>query len=492
VTVRETLVGRYDLLDVLGRGGMGVVYRARDRMLDRVVAVKVLPGETADDPSTVARFEREARAVAALSDANVVAVFDIGRDRETRFIVMECVPGRSLAQLVRAEGRLPVARAVGIAAQVASALAAAHRAGLVHRDIKPANVMVDDAGAVKVLDFGIVRGLASTSLTQTAIVLGSAPYMAPEVARGGQADARSDIYSLGCLLYELLTGRPPFTGELAAAIMHQHNLSSPRPPRELGPDTPPALDALVMRMLAKRPSARPQTADEVVSALGAASRDPAVPALRWGRGAQIWTAGLALLAVAVLALVLLGSSSGGSQRAARQTTAATKPQARHPNGTSSTRAASTRPSASSPDSRPTTVPAAAGALASLITQDLQSGGIDQHGRDVLSRLQDILGSYEQGRAGDALHKLDDLTGYVGDLSAHGDIRAAALQGIGVAIGDLRTAIARAAPVAPSTPAGAAATPPPTGKTGKASKPGKPGKPPKGPGHGEGHGHGGGD
>ncbi|HEX3615754.1 MAG TPA: protein kinase, partial [Solirubrobacteraceae bacterium] len=201
--VREVLAERYELLEVLGRGGMGVVYRARDRVLGRVVAVKVLPFDRAQDPVSVARFEREALAVAALSHRNIVAVFDAGSDGDTRFIVMEYLGGRTLAEVLRERGALDVEQAVDVAAQVASALAAAHRAGIVHRDIKPANVMLDEHGHIKVLDFGIARLVSGLSLTQTAMVIGSAQYLAPELCRGASADARSDIYALGCVLYAL-------------------------------------------------------------------------------------------------------------------------------------------------------------------------------------------------------------------------------------------------------------------------------------------------
>jgi serine/threonine-protein kinase len=279
VRVQGVLAGRYELRDVLGRGGMGVVYRATDRVLGRPVAVKVLPVDRAEDPSLVLRFEREALAAAALNHANVVAVFDSGRDHETRFIVMEYVDGANLAQRLRDRGPLTAGETAAIAAQIAGAMAAAHRAGLIHRDIKPANVMVDRTGRVKVLDFGIARALASTSLTQTATVLGSAPYLAPEVARGEPADERSDTYSLGCVLYEMLAGRPPFTGELPAAIVHQHTTAPPRPIRELTPDVPPALAGLIMRMLAKSPGDRPDDS-EVVRALTSPLTPPTPPAAR--------------------------------------------------------------------------------------------------------------------------------------------------------------------------------------------------------------------
>jgi serine/threonine-protein kinase len=269
----QTIAGRYELLDVLGRGGMGVVYRARDQLLERIVAVKVLPAEYADDPLLVERFEREARAAARLNHPNIVAVFDTGRDGSVRYIVMECVPGQSLAQLLNERGALPVAEAVEIAAQVADALGVAHTAGIVHRDIKPGNVMVEPSARCKVLDFGIARLAADAALTQTASLLGSAPYMPPEMSLGRSSDARSDIYSLGCVLYELLTDRPPFRGEVAAAIINQHVNVAPRPPSELNPAVPPGVDALVLRMLAKDPADRPQSGAETAAALRASLRD---------------------------------------------------------------------------------------------------------------------------------------------------------------------------------------------------------------------------
>jgi eukaryotic-like serine/threonine-protein kinase len=270
---RRTLAGRYRLGEVIGRGGMSTVYRATDLSLDRVVAVKVAMDPLLErDPVYAARFKREARAAAALSEPGVVTVFDAGADGATRYIVMEYVEGRNLAEILRKEGPLEPARAAPIAEQVADTLAAAHAAGIVHRDIKPANIMVIDGGAatasatherVKVLDFGIAWTQDAVALTQTASVLGTAPYMSPEQAMGNPADARSDIYSLGCVLYEMLTGKPPFMAEVAAAVLHQHVRVAPKPPRALNPAIPRALDALVLEMLAKDPSDRPQTAAEV-------------------------------------------------------------------------------------------------------------------------------------------------------------------------------------------------------------------------------------
>jgi eukaryotic-like serine/threonine-protein kinase len=263
--VAEILAGRYELLEVIGRGGMGVVYRARDRTLERTVAVKVLPAEFAEDVTLVERFSREARAAARLSDPHIVAVFDSGRDDDMRYIVMECVPGVSLARLLQERGPLAPPESVEIAAQIATALAAAHAAGIVHRDVKPANVMVQPSQSIKVLDFGIAHAAADHALTRTTMVLGSAPYLAPEVALGGSADERSDIYALGCVLYEMLTGRPPFVGDLPAAVMNQHATVAPQPVRAYEPTVPGALDELIMQMLAKDPSERPQAALELAS-----------------------------------------------------------------------------------------------------------------------------------------------------------------------------------------------------------------------------------
>jgi eukaryotic-like serine/threonine-protein kinase len=345
--VQEVLAERYELIDVLGRGGMGVVYRARDRRLDRVVAIKLLPADSAQDPTAVARFEREALAAAALTHRNIVSVFDLRRDAATRFIVMECVGGRSLARIVREEGAFGVEEAVAIGAQVASALGAAHSAGIVHRDIKPANLMLDEDGTVKVLDFGIVRLTAGAALTQTATVLGSAAYLAPELSHGAQADARSDLYALGCVLYELLTGRPPFVGELPAAILNQHISRTPGPPEQLNPAVPPALNALVLKMLSKEPGERPQDALGLVAALpatvssrgevtldggtprktlplvepvGAATAPtmviglPRFGAFSWSRRTLGALAAVVMFALAVALIELAGSSGSGPAR----------------------------------------------------------------------------------------------------------------------------------------------------------------------------------
>jgi serine/threonine-protein kinase len=338
----RALAGRYQLEEVIGRGGMSTVYRATDAVLGRTVAVKVLlAGLVEQDASYVARFQREARAAAALHNRAVVAVYDVGVDGDERFIVMEHVKGRSLAAMLSGGEPLPLQESLRIGEQVASALGAAYAGGIVHRDIKPANVMVADDGAVKVLDFGIARMLDGTTITQAASVLGTAAYMAPERAMGEPGDARADIYSLGCLLYAMLTGAPPFRAEHAAAVLHQHVNSSPQPAGDLRPGVPPELDALVADMLAKAPEDRPQNAARVGERLRAMSEpaDPTAPTARLAPAAPLVASaataptrvlagpptpgrrrrqGLAaaLGAAAVGLIVLVLSWSGGSPRPA--------------------------------------------------------------------------------------------------------------------------------------------------------------------------------
>ncbi|MGH2766938.1 MAG: protein kinase domain-containing protein, partial [Actinomycetota bacterium] len=222
MTATRVLNDRYEVGALLGEGGMARVYRGTDRVLNRTVAIKVLSGKYASDDSFVTRFRREAQSAAGLNHANVVGVYDTGDQDQMHYIVMEYVEGETLGDVLRREGRLDPDRATAIAVEVATALQAAHHTGLVHRDIKPGNVMMDRDGRVKVMDFGIARAAADDTLTQTGLVLGTAAYLSPEQAQGLAVDARSDIYSLGCLLHEMLTGRPPFTGDTPVAIAYKH------------------------------------------------------------------------------------------------------------------------------------------------------------------------------------------------------------------------------------------------------------------------------
>jgi len=260
---QRVLNDRYEIAGVLGQGGMAKVFKGTDRVLGRTVAVKVLAPHFADDEGFVARFRREAQAAAALNHPNIVGVFDTGSQNGVHFIVMEYVEGRTLRDVIRADAPLLPERAIEITDAVARALSAAHEAGLVHRDIKPGNIMLTRGGEVKVMDFGIARTTTGDTLTQTAAILGTALYLSPEQAQGQQVDARSDIYSLGCVFYEMLTAHSPFEGDSPVAIAYRHVRETPRLPSELNPDVPPELDAVVMKMLAKNPENRYQSAPEL-------------------------------------------------------------------------------------------------------------------------------------------------------------------------------------------------------------------------------------
>jgi eukaryotic-like serine/threonine-protein kinase len=259
----QILLGRYEVGRLLGAGGMAEVYEGHDRLLARRVAIKILLAQYAHDPAFLARFRREAQAAASLSHPNIVGVFDTGSEGDTWFIVMEYIDGRTLKDIIRAEGALYWTRAAEVAADVAGALAVAHARGIVHRDVKPGNVMLTTEGKVKVMDFGIARATAVPSITQTSAVVGTAQYIAPEQAQGLEVDARSDVYSLGCCLYEMVTGQVPFTGPTPVAIAYRHVREDPTPPRALNPDVPVPLERVCLKAMAKRPEDRYQTAAEM-------------------------------------------------------------------------------------------------------------------------------------------------------------------------------------------------------------------------------------
>jgi beta-lactam-binding protein with PASTA domain/predicted Ser/Thr protein kinase len=263
------LGGRYELGSVLGRGGMAEVYLAHDTRLGRTVAVKTLRVDLARDPSFQARFRREAQSAASLNHPAIVAVYDTGEDYVDQvsipYIVMEYVDGSTLRELLHSGRKLLPERTLEMCIGILQALEYSHRNGIVHRDIKPANVMLTRTGQVKVMDFGIARAMGDSgmTMTQTAAVIGTAQYLSPEQAKGEQVDARSDLYSTGCLLYELLTVRPPFIGDSPVAVAYQHVREEPQPPSTFDPEITPAQDAIVMRALVKDPDYRYQSADEM-------------------------------------------------------------------------------------------------------------------------------------------------------------------------------------------------------------------------------------
>jgi eukaryotic-like serine/threonine-protein kinase len=272
MTSPQHLSDRYELGDILGFGGMSEVHLARDQRLHRDVAVKVLRADLARDPSFYLRFRREAQNAAALNHPAIVAVYDTGEAETPNgplpYIVMEYVEGVTLRDIVHTEGPMEPRRAIEVIADACQALNFSHQHGIIHRDVKPANIMISNAGAVKVMDFGIARALAdASSVTQTAAVIGTAQYLSPEQARGEKVDARSDVYSLGCVLYEILTGEPPFVGDSPVAVAYQHVREDPVPPSQRHEGISPELDAVVLKALAKNPENRYQSAAEMRSDL---------------------------------------------------------------------------------------------------------------------------------------------------------------------------------------------------------------------------------
>jgi hypothetical protein len=391
--------GRYQLREVLGTGGMATVWRATDDVLGRDVAVKVLSSQFATDAAFVARFNREARHVAALSNSHIVTVFDCGVDDTTPYIVMELVSGRTLRQVLDETGTLPPDEAVAIAAAVCDALGAAHAAGLVHRDIKPANIVLSGRD-VKVLDFGIARAQFPAGGTRTNGILGTAAYLSPEQASGLSVGPQSDLYSLGCVLFEMLTGAPPFAADSEVAVAYRQVHDDPGLPSARRPGIPAKLDWITARLLAKRPVDRPAGAlaarEGLMTALapdqttvfaappvnGSELRQAPYP-YRWRPSEMVLAMGL-LAALAALAVVLLTPA----------TIAAPLAPSRHP-------AAGGQARQSSPARSPAPPPAGGHGLSPLAAAagafvgDLETGHADgevseQAGQNLLNQLQQLL------------------------------------------------------------------------------------------------------
>jgi eukaryotic-like serine/threonine-protein kinase len=480
------LDGRYQLGSLLGAGGMARVYLATDRVLERQVAVKVLRASDAQDPLFVERFRREARAAARLSHPNIVAVFDSGSDADQPYLVMEYVPGQSLAQVLARQGRLAPRRVVELAIQVCAALAAAHAQGLVHRDIKPANVLVGPDGQVKVTDFGIVKASAATTLTGTGTVLGTAAYLSPEQAHGGPVDARSDLYGLGCVLYELVCGGPPFgsgADRSPVAIATRHVSELPEPPSARNPQVDPALETVMLTALAKDPAQRYQSAVELHHALervlagDATPAAPAAPAVPTepllaplgrtgttptatgpaagddgrGPGWPRWALLAAGTALGIaLVIVLLWPDGGDTPARLPEAGSGVSPATSAPSST--TPGSTARPAPAAPG-----VPAALANLTAVITTARQQGTADQEAEALLDQAADLANALEGGRKDNKGHNKDDGKGKgqeaakklaelqrtVDELIGQGKIRPPATTQIQQAVAQLGQAVQQA-------------------------------------------------
>ena len=267
--MKQTLIGgRYDLRDPLGGGGMAEVFLAHDEVLERDLAVKILREEYAGDEGFVERFRREAKSAASLNHPNIVTIYDWGRSEDGAcYMVMEYAPGGTLKDRILEDGALPPRTAAEITSQIAGALKVAHECGVVHRDVKPQNVLLTASGDVKVADFGIAQAAFSTSFSQTSLILGTPSYMSPEQALGEPPDPRSDLYSLGVVLYEMLTGEVPYEADTPVTIAMKHVIEPPRAPREANPDVPEGISTLTQKLLAKDPAARYESATQLIEDL---------------------------------------------------------------------------------------------------------------------------------------------------------------------------------------------------------------------------------
>ena len=456
------LSNRYRIDGLLGRGGMAHVYRGTDLVLGRTVAIKVLSEQMAADPQSVRRFRREAQAAAGLSHPGIVAVYDTGSDGEIHYIVMEHVKGRTLADVLRENVRLQPERAVEIVDAVASALSQAHGKGIIHRDVKPGNVMITPSGDVKVMDFGIARASSAEPLTRTTTVLGTATYLSPEQARGELVDARSDLYALGVVLYEMIAGRPPFVGDSPVAVAYQHVREDPEPPSRLNPNIDPGLEAVVLKAMAKDRAVRYQTAEELRSDLRrfragempAGTRAgtagpitepipvegttvlPRTPPRRLSGGPR-WTPWLialgTLLALSLIAAIVLSTRTSRPPGGAGGTS---------PSNPATSPSDATR---TPPPETPLSVENAVAALNAILNQGMSNGDVSRRaGEEIARDVNGALKDYEHGKLDKSIGKLDKLQDRVRELANQGEISGDRPGQIRQGIIDLEAAL-RAAP-----------------------------------------------
>jgi serine/threonine-protein kinase len=432
------LAERYQLDRSLGNGGMGEVFEATDLTLHRNVAVKLLSPSLVQDEPARARFLREARALAQVNSPHVVVVYDAGEDDDRPYLVMELVEGTTLEQELKRAGRLEPARAVAIATDIASGLASAHEQGIVHRDVKPSNVFLTPSDAAKIGDFGIARlERPDATLTLTGQTFGSPPYVAPEQATGGTVDARADLYSLGCVLFQMLVGRRPFSGDDPVSLVYQHVHTTPPRVDSLHPEVPVALGDLVAGLMSKDPDDRPDSAEEVQRALESVPTEPVATATATATVPVTATAVLPrraqterrrkpwwpLVAGIVGVVVLLALTAAAILARGDPTAAASSPSRPASTAPSSPPAsASSSPSASLPQT-----PAAAGTALLALTQQLQDAGAIDHklAEDIQHTVDEVLndkGKHDENA--DPTDKLNELKDTVAEAVDHGTVSAA--------------------------------------------------------------------
>ena len=450
MTGSRLLGGRYALFDVLGTGGMATVWRARDEVLGREVAVKVLSPQYAADPAFRARFEREARHVAALSHPRLVTVFDCGADGMTPFIVMELVAGRTLRRVLDEAGSLPPDDAVAIAAAVCEGLEAAHAAGVVHRDIKPANIVLS-GGEVKLLDFGIARLDGSAGRTRTQAVLGTAAYLSPEQAAGQPAGPQADLYALGCVLFEMLTGTPPFTADSEVGVAYRQVHDDPGPPSARRAGIPAQLDWMTTRLLAKNPADRPPGAAAaragLLSALTPGRTTAFAPVeadtvteqpARERRRPRFSELVLGAAFAATLALLVTVLLTGTGNRAA-PTSSSDKPVT-----TSRTHHSPSPTHSGRPHHRGSTLPPLAAAAAAFVG-DLQAGVASgevtsRAGQSMFNQLQQLLFQPSDRNPQQVQQQYDQLVQVYDQYTQRGEITGRAVASLSHALNALRTAV----------------------------------------------------